>query len=46
MRPKAYRESKTTRHWNRLTKAFVWVFLAIFVLTSVGVTLFVVSTGR
>ena len=46
MRPKAYRTSRTTRHWNRLTKAFVWIFLVIFVITSVGVTLFVVSTGR
>ena len=46
MRPKPYRTTKTTRHWNMLTKAFVWVFLVIFVVTSVGVTLFVVSSGR
>ena len=46
MRPKEYRTSRASRHWNRLTKAFVWVFLVIFVVTSVGVTLFVVSTGR
>jgi signal peptidase I len=46
MRPKEYRTSRATRHWNALTRAFVWVFLVIFVLTSVGVTLFVVSSGR
>lgn len=43
MRPKAYRTSRTTRHWNRITKAFVWVFLIIFIVTSVGVV-FVLSS--
>jgi hypothetical protein len=38
MRPKPYR---TNRHWTNATKAFVWVLLAIFVLTSVGVALVV-----
>ena len=46
MRPKAYRTSRTTRRWNVFVKAFVWVFLGIFVLTSVGVTLIVFSSGR
>ena len=40
MRPKPYR---TDRKWNGVTKAFTWVLLAIFVLTSVGVALVVVS---
>jgi hypothetical protein len=39
MRPKEYRTSRTGRQWNVLTKAFVWVVLVIFVLTSVGVAL-------
>ena len=42
MKPKPYRSSPTSRHWNRLTKAFVWIFLVIFIVTSVGVALFVV----
>jgi len=42
MRPKPYRTTRQSRHWNVLTKAFVWVVLTIFVLTSVGVALFVV----
>ncbi|MDB5043216.1 MAG: hypothetical protein JWN27_3942 [Candidatus Eremiobacteraeota bacterium] len=36
MKPKPYRTSPTSRHWSRLTKAFVWIFLVIFVATSVG----------
>jgi hypothetical protein len=42
MKPKPYRTSPTSRHWGVLTKAFVWVFLVIFIVTSVGVALFVV----
>lgn len=40
MRPKPYRRSRWTG--KILIKAFVWVVLAIFVVTSVGVALFVV----
>jgi hypothetical protein len=39
MRPKPFRSSK---HWNGLMKAFVWVLLAIFIATSVGVALVMV----
>lgn len=33
------RPHRSRRLFQRLTKAFVWVVLAIFVLTSVGVVL-------
>jgi len=39
VRPKPYRRSRGTG--RLLTKAFVWVVLAIFVVTSVGVALVV-----
>jgi len=39
MRPKPYHRSSNLG--KRLTKAFVWVVLAIFVATSVGVALIV-----
>jgi hypothetical protein len=39
MRPKPYRRSRGLG--KVLTKAFVWVVLTIFVLTSVGVALVV-----
>ena len=42
MRPKPYRRSRFGNAW---LKAFVWVLLAIFVLTSVGVAL-VVTAAR
>ena len=40
MRPKPYRRARGPA--KLLVKAFVWVVLAIFVLTSVGVALVVV----
>jgi hypothetical protein len=40
VRPKPYRRSRGLG--RTLTKVFVWIVLAIFVLTSVGVALFVV----
>ncbi|HTD32779.1 MAG TPA: hypothetical protein VK665_03890 [Candidatus Elarobacter sp.] len=43
MRPKPYR--RPSRFANAWIKAFVWVLLAIFVLTSVGVAL-VVTAAR
>ena len=39
MRPKPYRSGK---QYTGLMKAFVWVLLAIFVATSVGVALVMV----
>ncbi len=39
MRPKPYRAG---RQFNGLMKAFVWVLLGVFVLTSVGVALIMV----
>ncbi|HEX3468497.1 MAG TPA: hypothetical protein VHT05_10495 [Candidatus Elarobacter sp.] len=41
MKPKPYRRSRGPG--NVLVKAFVWVVLGIFVLTSVGVALVVVT---
>lgn len=41
MRPKPYRRSRG--RGKIFVKAFVWVVLGIFVLTSVGVALVVVS---
>ncbi|HEY4438915.1 MAG TPA: hypothetical protein VGN14_00580 [Candidatus Elarobacter sp.] len=46
MKEKPYRTTRTTRRWNAFVKGFVWVFLVIFVLTSVGLTLVVVSSAR
>ena len=39
MKPKAYR--RPNRAFNVVVKTFVWVVLAIFVITSVGVALVV-----
>lgn len=44
MRPKPYRRPR--RGFNVAVKAFVWVVLVIFVVTSVGVALFVTTTSR
>ncbi len=44
MRPKPYRRQGRT--FNVVVKAFVWVVLVIFVVTSVGVALFVTATAR
>jgi hypothetical protein len=41
MKPKPYRTDPNQRHWNRLTKVFVWLLLAIFIATSVGFALVV-----
>ncbi len=39
MKRKPVRPHSNQRTFNRLTKAFIWVVLVIFVLTSVGVVL-------
>jgi hypothetical protein len=44
-KPPAKTPRRRTRGGNVLLKAFVWVLLAIFVLTSVGVALVVTRAG-